>query len=123
MKSITYIFFVAAHFLLYGHAISQEFACNLTKTLKPAKGVCAPDGLRPTGNEPLINFISDRASNAVETDSERSGFSWWTCPDQQAQLVSYCCTVAVNLNWKSGHFNWTWRQMFKNSRVRINTGF
>ncbi|KAH9818622.1 hypothetical protein DFH28DRAFT_958576 [Melampsora americana] len=93
MRSITYIFFVATYLSLCGHVISQSgFSCDSSETLKPAIGICAPDGIRPNNNEPLIDWIPN-ASHA-KSNGNIGGFSWWSCLDYEGRLVSYCCTVA-----------------------------
>ncbi|KAH9818618.1 hypothetical protein DFH28DRAFT_925410 [Melampsora americana] len=102
MKSIKYIFFALAHFSLYEHAVGvaqvSSFLCDLPESRKPAIGICAPDGLKPTGNDPLINFISNPA--LARQLHGQVGFTWWTCDyavaPGAAALASYCCSVAPN---------------------------
>ncbi|KAH9821757.1 hypothetical protein DFH28DRAFT_950498 [Melampsora americana] len=80
MKSITYMVVVAAQFLM-SQGQNTGFACDITETFKPAKGVCAS---------------GDLLYDAKLVSENRSGLSWWTC-DDHPDLVSYCCTIpAVN---------------------------
>ncbi|KAH9818302.1 hypothetical protein DFH28DRAFT_960044 [Melampsora americana] len=94
MKSIIYIFFVAAHFSLYGHVHSaySGFTCDPVADNKPSQGVCAPEGIQPNGGDRLIYYIPN-AFNAEKVLNSEGFFLNWSCAWQR-NTVSYCCTIA-----------------------------
>ncbi|KAH9815858.1 hypothetical protein DFH28DRAFT_1220903 [Melampsora americana] len=93
MNSIIYIFFVVAHFSLYGNvkAAKTGFICDLPADNKPSEGVCSREGIKPDGGSNLIYYILE-PFNAGKRLNNKGGFSW-TC-DEYKGTVSYCCVVA-----------------------------
>ncbi|KAH9818603.1 hypothetical protein DFH28DRAFT_958511 [Melampsora americana] len=97
MQSIAYIFFLAAHFSLYGHVMSQAkgFLCDNPGTNIASFGVCAPDNQKPKPNQPFIANLTNAVDARRSSTNKFGKYGEWTCQGQ-LNKVSYCCKFAVD---------------------------
>ncbi|KAH9818604.1 hypothetical protein DFH28DRAFT_958515 [Melampsora americana] len=97
MKPIAYIFFLAAHFSLYGHVMSQSkrFLCDKPGPNIASFGVCAPDNQKPRPNELFIANLTDALAGKRLATNKFGKYGEWTCRGR-ASKVSYCCKFAVD---------------------------
>ncbi|KAH9818605.1 hypothetical protein DFH28DRAFT_958517 [Melampsora americana] len=95
MQSIAYIFFLAAHFSLYGHVISQGFLCDNPGNNIASFGVCGPDNQKPKPNELFVANLPNAIDARRLTTDKFGKYGEWTCFGKTGK-VSYCCKFAVD---------------------------